>query len=276
MLDLGKRYKEQRTSASRPLEGQSWVMMFNKASTRTRMSFEVGVHELGGNIIFLSKNDIQLGRGETIEDTARVIGRMAHGAIIRTFEQADVARFAEFSGVPTINALTDQEHPCQIITDVFTFEEKRGPISGKKVVFIGDADNNMGRSWACAAEILGIDMWFAAPEGYQCPVQNGNVRQTTSVAEAAEGADLLYTDVWISMGKEVEAAERERVFAGYQINEKVVAMAKPDVLVQHCLPAYREKEISTETFDRFAMDIFDQSENRLHAQKGILHWLVEG
>jgi ornithine carbamoyltransferase len=200
---------------------------------------------------------------------------MIHGAVIRTFEQRDVEQFAGASGIPTINALTDDEHPCQILTDIFTYEEKRGPIQGKKVAFIGDADCNVARSWVHAAEIFGFQLACAAPGGYQSRVGNAHTVLVEDPAEAAHGADLLYTDVWISMGKESEKETREKAFAAYQINHELLKRAKPEALVLHCLPAYRDKEISAALFEERAGDIFDQAENRLHTQKGILRWLVE-
>lgn len=271
--------KERGASQHKPLAGQSWALIFTKASTRTRVSFEVGIRELGGHVMFLSSNDIQLGRGEPIKDTARVLGRMIHGAVIRTYAQRDVEEFAQFSGIPTINALTDGEHPCQILTDIFTFQEKRGPIQGKVVAFIGDAACNVPVSWIFAAAKLGFELRLAAPKSYQPPRElisraGGKVTCTEDVKAAASGADLLYTDVWVSMGKESEAAERLKTFQGYQINEAVVKQAGPGALVMHCLPAYRGKEIDEQTFEAHAQTIFDQAENRLHVQKAILNWVV--
>ena len=273
-------FKKQRAdSQHKPLAGQSWALIFTKSSTRTRVSFEVGIHELGGNVMFLSTNDIQLGRGEPIKDTARVLGRMIHGAVIRTYAQKDVEEFAAFSGLPTINALTDHEHPCQILTDIFTFQEKRGPIQGKVVTFIGDAACNVPVSWIFAAAKLGFELRLAAPKSYQPPPEmisraGGRVICTDDIKAAAAGADLLYTDVWVSMGKEAEAAARVQTFQGYQINEAIVQLAKPGALVMHCLPAYRGKEIDEATFEAHAQTIFDQAENRLHVQKSILNWVV--
>jgi ornithine carbamoyltransferase len=276
ILALAVRYKAERKSISwRPLAGQTWALIFSKSSTRTRVSFEVGIRELGGNPLFLNANDLQLGRGEPIKDTARVLGRMVHGAIIRTFAQADVEDFARYANIPTINALTDDEHPCQILADIQTIEEKLGPIKGRKVAFIGDCACNVARSWVYAAEALQFQLALAAPAGYQSTVKNSFVSQTADVKEAARDADVLYTDVWVSMGLEAEKAERAAAFAGYQINRALVGVAKKNVLVQHCLPAYRDQEISAETFEAHAQDIFDQAENRLHAQKGLLHWLTE-
>ena len=266
-------------SQHQPLAGQTWAMIFTKSSTRTRVSFETGIRELGGGVMFLNANDLQLGRGEPIQDTARVLGRMVHGAVIRTFAQSDVEDFAEHSGIPTINALTDAEHPCQIITDIFTYQEQRGPIAGKVVTFIGDGACNVPISWIWAAGKLDFELRIAAPKAHQpCPdliaKAGGNINVTEDCQAAAEGADLLYTDVWVSMGMEEEAAQRERDFAGYQINEALVALANEDALVMHCLPAYRGKEIDEPTLEAHADTIFTQAENRLHAQKAILNWLV--
>ena len=257
-----------------PLRGQCWALMFSKSSTRTRVSFEVGIRELGGNVMFLAADDIQLGRGEPIKDTARVMGRMLHGAVIRTFAQQDVEDFAAFSKIPTINALTDEEHPCQILADLFTLKESGTDIENAKVAFIGDGDCNVARSWIWAAARLGFDLRIAAPTKFFPPAElvaaaGGRVLLTTDPAEAAAGADALYTDVWVSMGKEEEAAFRLAQFRGFQIDEALVARA-PGALVMHCLPAYRGKEISEETFERNADTIFRQAENRLHAQKAVL------
>ena len=266
-------------SQHQPLAGQTWAMIFTKSSTRTRVSFETGIRELGGGVMFLNANDLQLGRGEPIQDTARVLGRMVHGAVIRTFAQSDVEDFAEHSGIPTINALTDAEHPCQIITDIFTYQEQRGPIAGKVVTFIGDGACNVPISWIWAAGKLDFELRIAAPKAHQpCPdliaKAGGNISVTEDCQAAAEGADLLYTDVWVSMGMEEEAAQRERDFAGYQINEALVALANEGALVMHCLPAYRGKEIDEPTLEAHADTIFTQAENRLHAQKAILNWLM--
>ena len=262
-----------------PLAGQIWALIFSKSSTRTRVSFEVAIRELGGQALFLSASDIQLGRGEPIKDTARVVGRMIHGAIIRTFAQNDVEEFARFGGMPTINALTDEEHPCQIITDIFTFEEKRGPIQGRVVTLIGDGASNITNSWIFAAARLGFELRVAAPAGYQPAPEilrraGGKIVVTSDVKAAAAGADLLYTDVWVSMGQEAQSAERIKKMTGYQINESVVKLAKPGALVMHCLPAYKGKEIDEATFEAHAQTIFDQAENRLHVQKAVLKWAL--
>ncbi|MBL69142.1 MAG: ornithine carbamoyltransferase [Verrucomicrobiales bacterium] len=267
-------------SQHQPLAGQTWAMIFTKSSTRTRVSFETGIRELGGGVMFLNANDLQLGRGEPIQDTARVLGRMVHGAVIRTFAQSDVEDFAQHSGIPTINALTDAEHPCQILTDIFTYQEARGPIAGKVVTFIGDGACNVPISWIWAAGKLGFELRIAAPKAHQpCPdlvaKAGGNITVTEDCNTAAEGADLLYTDVWVSMGMESETAQREQDFAGYQINEALVARANEGALVMHCLPAYRGKEIDEPTLEAHAETIFTQAENRLHVQKAILNWLVK-
>jgi ornithine carbamoyltransferase len=271
--------KERGHHQQQPLAGQVWAMIFTKSSTRTRVSFEVAIRELGGQALFLNANDIQLGRGEEIKDTARVLGRMVHGAIIRTFAQSDVVDFARYSKLPTINALTDDEHPCQILADIFTFEEQRGPIAGKVVTLIGDGASNMTYSWMFAAAKMGFELRVAAPKGYQPAPEllaraSGKIIVTEDVQAAAKGADMLYTDVWISMGKEAESAERIKTMAGYQINGPLVQLAKPGAMVMHCLPAYKGKEIDEATFEAHAKTIFDQAENRLHVQKAILAWVV--
>lgn len=289
-------------STSMPLAGKTWALLFAKSSTRTRVSFEVGLRELGANVMFLNAGDIQLGRGEPIKDTARVLGRMVHGVVFRTFAQADVEEFARYANIPTINALTDEEHPCQILTDIFTFQEKQGSIRGKIVTFVGDGACNVPASWVFAAAKLGFELRIAAPKQFQPPLAlleragfthvhaqpsptgeviqgtvpstGGRIVLTADLQAAATGADLLYTDVWVSMGKEAEAAERIKVLGGYQINANLVKLAKPQAQVMHCLPAYRGKEIDAETFEAHAGTIFDQAENRLHTQKAIIAWLV--
>lgn len=264
------------------LKGETWAMIFTKSSTRTRVSFEVGLNELGATALFLNANDIQLGRGEPIKDTARVLGRMVHGIIIRTFAQQDVVDLAEYGKIPTINALTDEEHPCQILADLLTIRERLGGWDGKKVVFFGDGDCNMGRSWAWAAKRLGFELVIAAPKEFQPDAEfmarlgEAPVTLTEDVIAASIGADVLYTDTWVSMGREAEAAERLEVLAPFQINAKLVNLAKKGAIVQHCLPAYRDKEITEEVFEERADEIFQQAENRLHAQKAILIALAKG
>jgi ornithine carbamoyltransferase len=274
-------YKRERARVDRkPLSGQTWALIFSKSSTRTRVSFETGIRELGGEAMFLNTNDVQLGRGEPIKDTARVLGRMIHGAVIRTFAQSDVEEFAEFSKIPTINALTDVEHPCQILADIFTFKELRGPISGKVVTFVGDGACNVPQSWIFAAAKLQFELRIAAPKKFQ-PSRDlleragGKIVCLDNVEKAAKGADLLYTDVWVSMGKESESADRLKLLKDYQVNQKAVKLAKADALVMHCLPAHRGQEIDEETFEKNAETIFAQAENRLHVQKAILAWAQE-
>lgn len=282
ILELADRLKASRGAhTEQPLRGQCWGLVFSKSSTRTRVSFEVGIRELGGDAMFLSAVDIQLGRGEPIRDTARVMGRMLGGAIIRTFAQSDVEEFAQYSGIPTVNALTDAEHPCQILADLQTIREKRGSLDDLTVAFIGDGACNVPISWIWAAARLGFNLRIAAPKEFQPAPElvaragSSQITVTDSVAEAASGADVLYTDVWVSMGKEDEAAWRLKTLADYCIDHEAVRAAKPGALVMHCLPAYRGKEITEEVFEANAQTIFDEAENRLHAQKAVLTLLAE-
>lgn len=276
ILELAAEMKVMRgRHTEHPLRHQCWPLIFSKSSTRTRVSFEVGIRELGGDVIFLAADDIQLGRGEPIKDTARVLGRMCHGAVIRTFAQSDVVDFAEYSGIPTINALTDEEHPCQILADLQTIREKLGTHEGKVVTFVGDGACNVPISWIWAAARLGFELRIAAPAAFQPPKDlveraGKNIVVTDDIKAAASGADVLYTDVWVSMGKEDEAAYRLAQLGAYQIDSALVKLAKPGALVMHCLPAYRGKEITDEAFEVHAKTIFDQAENRLHAQKAVL------
>lgn len=281
ILDLAAKMKTMRGCLdAHPLRHRCWALIFTKSSTRTRVSFEVGIRELGGDVLFLNANDIQLGRGEPIKDTARVLGRMIHGAVIRTYAQQDVVDFAAFSGLPTINALTDEEHPCQILADLQTIREKLGKIEGKVVTFVGDGACNVPVSWMWAAAKLDFQLRIAAPKPYQpsaallSKLNTRNVTVTDDLNAAAEGADVLYTDVWVSMGKEEEAAYRMAQLGSYQINSALVDRAKPGALVMHCLPAYRGKEITDEVLEAHANTIFTQAENRLHAQKAILSLLA--
>ncbi len=258
-----------------PLEGQVWALLFSKSSTRTRVSFEVGIRELGGSPLFLSSNDIQLGRGEPIKDTARVLGRLVHGAIIRTFAQSDVEEFADYSGIPTINALTDDEHPCQILADLLTIREKLGGWDGRKIAFVGDGCNNIARSWCWAARHLGFSLTIGSPEACQPPadflgrLDTSNITITSDPAEAVADADVVNTDVWLSMGQEGQTG-KETQFGSYQVNSALLQGAAPNHIVLHCLPAYRGKEISEDVLEQHADTIFQQAENRLHIQKGIM------
>lgn len=265
---------------TQPLAGQTWAMIFTKSSTRTRVSFEVGIRELGGAPMFLSKNDIQLGRGEPIKDTARVLGRMVHGIIIRTFDQQDVSDFAHFGELPTINALTDQEHPCQILADLLTIREKCGTWEGKKIAFIGDGFSNMTVSWLWAAKYLGFEFVVASPREHFPPAEliskldAPNISFTSNPHGAVAGAEVINTDVWLSMGQEGQES-KEALFKDFQVNEELLSNASEGHIVLHCLPAYRGKEISEETLEKHADTIFQQAENRLHAQKSILAQLAE-
>ena len=271
-----QKFKATRGQSNSLLSGQTWALMFNKPSTRTRVSFEVGLRELGANVIFLSQNDLQLGRGEPIIDTARVLGRIVHGAVIRTFAQADLESFATYSSIPTINALTDQEHPCQIVADLFTILEERGTIDDLKLCFVGDGDCNVTRSWIWAAEHLGFELRVAAPTKYQPAlalkrsIKNPKISFTSDVKAGAAGANVLYTDVWVSMGKEAESAGRLADLAEFQVNDELLKLAAPGALVMHCLPAYRGKEITESVLETHAATIFSQAENRLHAQKAVI------
>lgn len=275
LLESAAHLKLQRGRDGQVLAGQTWALIFTKSSTRTRVSFEVGIRELGGFPMFLSKNDIQLGRGEPIKDTARVLGRMVHGVIIRTFAQQDVVDFAQYSKIPTINALTDDEHPCQILADLLTIQEKLGTWEGKKVAFIGDGFSNMTISWMWAAKHLGFELAVAAPATCQPPADfleklaAPNVTITSDPAAAAKGAHVINTDVWLSMGQE-DQKEKELEFAGFQVNAELLTNTATGHIVLHCLPAYRGKEISEEVLELHADTIFQQAENRLHAQKAVL------
>jgi ornithine carbamoyltransferase len=280
LLDSAEYLKRTRGRDARKLEGQTWALIFTKSSTRTRVSFEVGIRELGGFPMFLSKNDIQLGRGEPIKDTARVLGRMVHGAVIRTYAQQDVADFAEFSGIPTINALTDDEHPCQILADLLTVREKLGGWEGRKIAFVGDGFSNMTRSWMWAAKRLGFELAVASPPSCQPPadfltaLDAPNVSISADPATAVKGAHVINTDVWLSMGQE-DQKEKELEFAGFEVNSALLADAATGHIVLHCLPAYRGKEISEEVLELHADSIFQQAENRLHAQKAVLVAIAE-
>ncbi len=258
------------------LKGKSLGMIFQKSSTRTRVSFEVGMYDLGGQALFLSSRDLQIGRGEPVEDTARVLSRYLDGIMIRTFEQKEVETLAEYGSIPIINGLTDYCHPCQVLADLMTIREHKGHISGNKLCFIGDG-NNMANSLIVGGIKTGMSVAIACPKEHQPDAEimkwaasSGNFLCTDNVVEAAAGADVLYTDVWASMGQEEEAAARKIKFAGYQINEKLMEVANPGCMVQHCLPAHRGEEITAEVFEAHAGELFDEAENRLHAQKAVL------
>lgn len=281
IVELGARLRADRSATPQVLAGQTWALIFNKSSTRTRVSFEVGIREMGGSVMFLSGADTQLGRGEPVKDTARVLGRMVHGAVIRTYAQADVEEFAEYSHLPTINALTDEEHPCQILADLQTMKELLGGWDGKKVCFLGDGDCNVARSWMWAAARLGFDLVIGAPKAFQPPAEfmeklgAGNVTLEEDPAKAVDGADMVYTDVWVSMGKEEESAQRIEILKPYQINTGLMQHAAPGAVVMHCLPAYRGKEITEDALEQHAETIFHEAENRLHVQKAIICWMLQ-
>ncbi len=258
------------------LKGKKLGMIFQKSSTRTRVSFEVGMYELGGNALFLSNRDLQIGRGEPVEDTARVLSRYLDAIMIRTFAQKEVEDLAKYGSIPVINGLTDYCHPCQVLADLMTIRERKGTFKGLKMCFIGDG-NNMANSLMVGAVKMGMSFAIACPKGYEpdeklvaWAKENGSFTMTTDVKEAAADADVLYTDVWASMGQEEEKAKREKAFAGYQINADTMSVAKHDAMVLHCLPAHRGEEITAEVFEAHADEIFEEAENRLHAQKAVL------
>jgi ornithine carbamoyltransferase len=261
-----------------PFKHKVLAMVFEKSSTRTRMSFEVGMAQLGGHAIFLSPRDTQLGRGEAIEDTARVLSRMADVIMIRTFEHEKIERFAEYSSVPVINALTDLYHPCQLLADMQTYHEQRGDISGKSVAWIGDG-NNMCHSYINAARQFDFTLKIACPEGYLpepdilAAAGRHAILADTALA-AADGADLVVTDVWASMGQEEEQAKREKAFATYQVDANLMQAAASDALFMHCLPAHRGEEVATDVIDGPQSVVWDEAENRLHAQKALLEILL--
>ena len=264
------------------LQGKTLGMIFTKASTRTRVSFEVGMYQLGGNALFLSGADMQIGRGEPAEDTARVLSKYLDGIMIRTYKQEEVEKLAEFGNIPVINGLTDYCHPCQVLADLMTIRERKGSFKGKKLTFIGDG-NNMANSLIVGAVKMGMEIAVACPKGFEPDseiikwgTQNGTVTITDDVRAAAEGADVMYTDVWASMGQEKEAEERTVVFKGFCIDSGLMKLAKKDAMVLHCLPAHRGEEITAEVLETHADEIFAEAENRLHAQKAVMVTLMGG
>jgi len=284
LLKRAKRLKELRREGKpyQPLAGRTLAMIFEKASTRTRISFEVGMHELGGHAIFLSPSETQIGRGEPIRDTARVMSRYVHGVMVRTFSQTIVDDLAKWATIPVINGLSDQLHPCQVLSDLFTIGEYKGDLRNVKVAYIGDG-NNVANSWIEAAILLKIPFSIATPKGYlpdaelvKMASEGPGFTLTDDPAEAVRDADVIYTDVWVSMGRESEQASRKKAFKGYKIDDTLLKAAHRDVIVMHCLPAYRGQEITDEVFERFSDVIFTQAENRLHAQKALLEWLLKG
>jgi len=259
------------------LQGKTLGMIFQKSSTRTRVSFEVGMHELGGQALFLSSRDLQIGRGEPIQDTARVLSRYLDGIMIRTYAQKEVEDLAKYGSIPVVNALTDYCHPCQVLADLMTIREFKGSFEGLKAVFIGDG-NNMANSIIVGCLRLGMKVAIASPKEYEicdhikefAKGYPGMFEMTTDPMEAAKNADVIFTDVWASMGQEGEKEKREKAFKGYQVNAEMMAVANKDCMVQHCLPAHRGEEITEEVFEAHADEIFEEAENRLHAQKAVL------
>jgi ornithine carbamoyltransferase len=266
----------------RPLAGKALAMIFTKASTRTRVSFEVGAYDLGAHALFLSPRDVQLGRGEPIADTARVLSRMVSGIMIRTFAHADIEEFALHADIPVINGLTDLQHPCQILADLLTVRQEFGGIAGKKVAWIGDG-NNMANSWIDAAAVLGFELSLACPEGYDPDPAAfararsiANVRIVRDPAEAAAGAHVVNTDVWASMGQEEEQVERQKAFAGFEVTAALMKRARKDAIFLHCLPAHRGEEVSAAVIDGPQSRVWDEAENRLHVQKAVMAALMGG
>ena len=281
LFDLAERMKQGEYS-DKPLAGKSVAMIFMKASTRTRVSFEVGTWQLGGHALFLSPRDVQLGRGEPIADTARVLSRYVDGIMIRTFAHAEVEELAKYADVPVINGLTDLLHPCQILADLLTIRQHLGGIDGRKVAWVGDG-NNMANSWINAAYRLGFDLTLACPEGYEPDKDilaraqsTANVRVVRDPAEAVEGADVVNTDVWASMGQEDEQAIREKAFKGYIVDDALMSRAQQDAIFMHCLPAHRGEEVSASVIDGLQSVVWDQAENRLHVQKAIMANTIGG
>jgi len=283
ILDLADQLKqEKKAGIPHPhLAGKTLGMIFQKSSTRTRVSFEVGMYQLGGSALFLSSNDLQIGRGEPVQDTARVLSRYLDGIMIRTFAQAEVEALAEYGSIPIINGLTDYAHPCQVLADLMTIREHKGKTDGLKLCFVGDG-NNMANSLIAGCIKMGMKVAIACPKDYQPDAalmawakENGDFLCTENVLEAAKGADVLYTDVWASMGQESEKKIREEAFKGYQVNDELMAVTHPGAMVMHCLPAHREEEITAKVFEEHANEIFDEAENRLHAQKAVLVKLMK-
>ena len=283
LFDRTRTIKERfkRYEPYRPLHDRTLAMVFDKHSTRTRVSFEAGMHQLGGSVITLMTRDTQLGRGEPIEDVARVITRMVDLVMIRTFEQAIIEQFAAQSRVPVINGLTNEYHPCQILGDIFTFIEHRGDIRGRTVAWIGDS-NNVCNTWLQAAELLDFNVHVSTPPGYEIEPERAGLygtdhyEQFPDPLDAARGADLITTDVWTSMGWEDEGAERRRVFEHWQVDSEMMRAARADALFMHCLPAHRGEEVAAEVIDGPQSVVWDEAENRLHTQKALMEFLLLG
>lgn len=281
ILEIAKKFKEGKIEG-KPLEGKALAMIFQKSSTRTRVSFDVGMYQLGGRPIFLSSSDLQMGRGEPISDTAKVLSRFVDGIMIRAIEHDDVVELAEYSDVPVISGLTNLEHPCQALADMLTIKEHLGEFKGKKLCFVGDG-NNVCNSLLLITAILGMDMSVACPEGYEpnedilkraeklASENNAKITITPDIKEAVSNSDAIYTDVWVSMGDEAEEVKRQKDLRPYQVNEELMSYANPDAIFMHCLPAIRGEEVTSEVIDGPQSVIYDEAENRLHAQKAVLY-----
>ena len=274
------KYEQKHGIPHNKLRGMTLGMIFQKSSTRTRVSFETGMYQLGGQALFLSSRDLQIGRGEPVQDTARVLSRYLNGIMIRTFEQSEVEDLASYGNIPIINGLTDFCHPCQVLADLQTVREYKNKLEGLKFCYIGDG-NNMANSLTVGCLKVGMSVSLACPEGYhpdakvlEFAKQYDNFKLVSDPKEAAVDADVLYTDVWASMGQEGEAEKRKAAFTGYQINDEIMKLAKSDAMVMHCLPAHREEEITAKVFEQHANEIFDEAENRLHAQKAVMVLLM--
>ncbi|CUP77720.1 ornithine carbamoyltransferase [Anaerotruncus colihominis] len=284
LLNLGDqlKYEQKHGIDHQRLKGQTLGMIFQKSSTRTRVSFEVGIHQLGGTGLFLSANDLQIGRGEPVQDTARVLSRYLDGVMIRTFAQQEVEDLAKFGSIPVINGLTDFCHPCQVLADLMTVREHKGGLAGLKLCYIGDG-NNMANSLIVGGLKVGMNVSVATPKAYQpdgtvlsfASAYGDKFSLTDDIHAAAAGADVVFTDVWASMGMEGEAQQRRAAFTGYQVNDELLSVCARDVMVQHCLPAHRGEEITESVFEAHANEIFDEAENRLHAQKAVMVKLME-
>jgi ornithine carbamoyltransferase len=282
ILNRAVALKAGKDTSACPLIGKSIGLYFEKASTRTRISFQAGIYQLGAQAIYINPGELQLGRGETIEDTARVLSRYIHGFIIRTFDHSKIVKFAVNTTIPIINALTDLHHPCQALADLMTIQEKKGRLKDIRIAYIGDG-NNVANSLIEAAALTNMDLTLACPEGYepdksiyeQATSGGAGVRVVTNPEEAIKNAEVIYTDVWVSMGQENEREKKKRAFQGYQVNKALLSLASPDAIVMHCLPAHRGEEITGDVIDSSQSVVFEQAENRLHTQKALLEMLFK-
>ncbi len=281
ILNRAAGLKSGKDASACPLIGKSIGLFFEKASTRTRISFQTGIYQLGAQAIYINPNELQLGRGETIEDTAKVLSRYLHGIVIRTFAHKTIEKFAENTTIPVINGLTDLHHPCQVLADLMTIKEKKGALKDIRLAYIGDG-NNIANSLIEAASLMGIDLVLACPKGYvpdsklyeRARSEGAKVNILADPEKAVKDADVLYTDVWVSMGQEEELAKKKKAFEGYQVNKELLSLARPDARVMHCLPAHRGEEITDDVIDSPQSIVFDQAENRLHTQKALLEMLI--